>query len=176
MQVSLWSWVKLILKRTWVHRQLQAWSHPYIVKWLLLMQQNSWICLKGHRYITFSAISKNLFIFLYKTYVRPHLEYCLQLWCPYLAQDIDTLEKVPGTQRQATKLVRELAKLPYEYRLKELRIYSLYSRRQWGDLIETYKLLKDYYDLDWTRFFTMSPVQNTNLNTYGYIYSLQLNS
>ena len=77
---------------------------------------------------------------------------------PYLAQDIDTLEKV---QKRATKLVRELAKIPYEYRLKELRIYSLYCRRQRGDLIETYKLLKGYYNLDWTGFFTLSPVQNT---------------
>ena len=53
----------------------------------------------------FSAFSKDLFIFLYKTYVRPHLEYCVQLWCPYLARDIDTLEKV---QTRATKLVCEL--------------------------------------------------------------------
>ena len=30
---------------------------------------------------TFSAISKDLFIFLYMIYVRPHLEYCVQLWC-----------------------------------------------------------------------------------------------
>ena len=42
---------------------------------------------------TFSAISRELFIFLYKTYVRPLLEYCIQLWCPYLARDIDTLER-----------------------------------------------------------------------------------
>ena len=48
---------------------------------------------------TSSAISKDLFIFLYKIYVRPHLEYCVQLWCPYLAWDIDAL------QRRATKLV-----------------------------------------------------------------------
>ena len=40
---------------------------------------------------TFSAVSEDLFIFLYKTYVRPHLEYYVQLWCPYLARDIDTL-------------------------------------------------------------------------------------
>ena len=74
---------------------------------------------------TFSVMSKELFIFLYKTYVRPHLEYCVQLWNPYLARDIDTIEKV---QRRATKLVSTLAKLPYQSRLKELRIYSLFCR------------------------------------------------
>ena len=37
--------------------------------------------------------------------MRPHLEYCIQLWRPYLARDIDTLEKV---QRWATKIVNEL--------------------------------------------------------------------
>ena len=58
------------------------------------MQQNSLGLLKW----TFSAISKDLFIFLYKTYVRPHLEYCIQLWCPYLAWDIDTLEKYKDKQ------------------------------------------------------------------------------
>ena len=72
---------------------------------------------------TFSVMSKELFIFLYKTYVRPHLEYCVQLWNPYLARDIDTIEKV---QRRATKLVSPLAKLPYQSRLKELKIYSLF--------------------------------------------------
>ena len=58
--------------------------------------------------------------------------------------------------------MHELAKLPYESRLKKLKIYSLYYRQQQGDLIETYKLLKGYYDLDWTRFFTLSPVHNTS--------------
>ena len=71
----------------------------------------------------FTMISKGLFIFLYKTYVRPHLEYSVQLWCPYLARDIDTLQRV---QRRVTRLVPRLSKLPYESRLRELRIYSLY--------------------------------------------------
>ena len=34
----------------------------------------------------------------------------------------------------ATKLVDALANQPYESRLKELRIYSLYCQRQRGDL------------------------------------------
>ena len=43
---------------------------------------------------TFSFMLKELFVFLYKTYVRSHLEYCVQLWSPYFVRDIDNLERV----------------------------------------------------------------------------------
>ena len=43
--------------------------------------------------------------------MRPHLEYCVQIWCPYLAWDMDVLERV---QMPATKLVREFVELPYK--------------------------------------------------------------
>ena len=38
--------------------------------------------------------------------------------------------------------------LPYETRLERLGLYSLYCRRQRGDLIETYKILNGYYDIN----------------------------
>jgi len=38
---------------------------------------------------SFKLTSVDLMIFLYKMYVRPHLEYCIQVWSPYLAKDID---------------------------------------------------------------------------------------
>jgi len=47
------------------------------------------------------------------------------------------------------------------YRLRELNIYSLYCRRKHNDLIETYKLLKGYYNIDWSKLFTISPVHYT---------------
>ena len=79
-------------------------------------------------------------------------------WCSYLVEDIDTQERV---QRRATKLVPELSELTYESRLRKIDIYSLYYRRRRGDLIETYKLLKGYYNVDWSNFFTLSPMHQT---------------
>ena len=61
--------------------------------------------------------------------MRPHLEYCVQLWCPYLAKDIDLLEKV---QMRATKLVKGIGRLPYTTGLQKLGtifIASLTSTR-----------------------------------------------
>ena len=92
-------------------------------------------------------------MFLYKTYVRPHLKYCVQLWCPYLAKDIDILEKV---QVYATKLVKELERLPYTTRLQKLGLYLLYCRRVRGDLIEAYNILTGYYDIEWSQLFTLN--------------------
>ena len=36
---------------------------------------------------------KGLIANLYKAIVRPHLEYCIQAWSPYLREDINMLEK-----------------------------------------------------------------------------------
>ena len=91
---------------------------------------------RSFKYLTTESLTM-----LYKVYVRPHLEYCVQSWSPYFAKDIDMLERV---QHRATKLVESIASLPYETRLKELNLPSLYCRRERGDLIETFKILKKF--------------------------------
>ena len=81
---------------------------------------------------------------LYKTDVRPHLEYGQQALHPYLAKDTECLEKV---QRRATKLVQCLEHLPYEQRLKELGLYSLYDRRVRADMLTVYKIIHGDIDI-----------------------------
>jgi len=42
---------------------------------------------------TFKHLNKESFLLAYKSYIRPHLEYCVQLWNPHLIKDIDIIEK-----------------------------------------------------------------------------------
>ena len=70
--------------------------------------------------------------------VRPILEYGQAVWYPYLFKHSRALEAV---QRRATKLVRKLEHLPYEDRLRSLKLPSLLYRRIRGDLILVYKFL-----------------------------------
>jgi hypothetical protein len=86
----------------------------------------------------FTLINKNMFLLLYKSLIRPKIEYAVQLWSPFLHGDINLLENV---QRRATKLVGSIKSLSYEERLKRLGLTTLADRRERGDAILTHSIL-----------------------------------
>ena len=85
---------------------------------------------------TFRYMDKDTFTALYKSRVRPILEYANSVWSPRHKKDIDEIEKV---QRRATKMVPGLKDQDYETRLRILKLPSLKYRRARGDMIETSK-------------------------------------
>lgn len=98
----------------------------------------------------FDYKSSDIILPLYKSMVRPHLEYCVQFWNPYLRGDIDVLERV---QRRATKLIPSLRNKPYLERLRALNLPTLETRRLRGNLIETFKIIKGFENVNSAYFF-----------------------
>ena len=92
----------------------------------------------------FSCFDKDTFVRIYKTYVRPHLEYAVQSWSPWTQQDINSLEAV---QKRAIRQITGI-KGTYEEKLKQLNLTTLLERRKRGDAIETFKILKGFTNVD----------------------------
>jgi hypothetical protein len=111
---------------------------------------------------TFKIVNEAAFKILYNTYVRPHLEYCVQAWCPHYRKDIDCLEKV---QRRATKMVFGLEKFTYEERLERLKLFSLEQRRERGDLIEVYKNMQGKDKVQCSKLFQRAETDNLRGNS-----------
>jgi len=99
---------------------------------------------------------KDIVVKLYKSLVRPHLEYCTVAWSPYYSKDKDLLERI---QHRFTGMVPGLKNLPYEERLMELRLRSLEERRVRADLIEVYKMVNGNSVMSFDRFFNTIPME-----------------
>ena len=78
-------------------------------------------------------LRKDAFITLYKSLLRSHLEYAVQVWSPYTVAYIKRIEKV---QMLATKRITCINYLMYAERLSSyLNLPTLHSRRIRGDMI-----------------------------------------
>ncbi len=114
---------------------------------------------------SFKYVDKDMMLTLYKSLIRPHLEYGNVIWNPKLKRTIRSLEAV---QRRATRMVPELKNLSYEERLCHLSLPSLVYRRHRADMIQTYKILHHEYDVDSSGLFK-SPADG---RTRGHSYKL----
>ena len=99
-------------------------------------------------------MDKHDFLLIYKTYIRPHLEYCVQAWSPHLVKDVQCLERVQRSATKKTKkLVPALRKCNYEERLKRLGLTSMQKRRERGDMIEVFKIMTGREKIEIKQFF-----------------------
>ena len=98
---------------------------------------------------------------LYKTLVRPHLEYCVSAWSPHYLKDKVLLERV---QYRLTRMIRGLGKICYEDRLEYLGLGTLEKRRNRSDLLEVFRMFKGLSLTPFDNFFTL----NTSADTRGH--------
>ena len=100
--------------------------------------------LTGLMWRSFSYVDKKVFVTLYRSMIRPHLEYAASIWSPHTWKQAEEIEKI---QRRATKRVAVLPDLPYEERLKALKLPTLVYRRLRGNLVNVYKYMNNLYDV-----------------------------
>jgi hypothetical protein len=85
------------------------------------------------------------FKLLYTTFVRPHLEYAVPVWNALNKKDKNKIEKV---QKLATKMVPQIKDLKYDERLLNLGITNLEQRRERGDMIQMFKIHKNFNSVE----------------------------
>ena len=108
---------------------------------------NKAIQITGLLRCSFLHINCKSFSKLFKTLIRPVLEYGYIIWSPRFKKDIEAIERV---QKRATKLVYNVRNTSYIDRLRVLKIPSLTYRRFRGDMIQVYKLLHNLEDIPFT--------------------------
>jgi len=90
---------------------------------------------------TITYKNREVLLRLYKTVVKPHLEYCSSAWSPYYTKDKQLLERL---QHRFTRMVPGLKKLPYDTRLDMLGLWTLKERRNRAELLEVFKMYKGW--------------------------------
>ena len=89
---------------------------------------------------TFISRSPDFISGMYKLYVRPHLEYCIEVWNPQYQGDINKMEKV---QNRMSRMMRQGNRLLPAQRNLALGITTHQQRRLRGDAINIFKNIEN---------------------------------
>ena len=90
---------------------------------------------------TFTTREKAPMLKLFNSLLLPRIDYCSQLWSPYLNSDWNKLEAI---QRRFTSKISETTDLDYWSRLKVLRQYSLERRAERYKILYLWKILEGF--------------------------------
>ena len=115
----------------------------------------------------------SILINLYKTHVRPKLEYNSPIWNPCLIKEITCIENV---QRKFTKRLLQRNNISFENyqdRLKILNLETLEKRRIKFDLILMYKIHNNLLDVSFQNLFKDSII-STSYNLRGSQHRLHI--
>ena len=135
--------------------------------------------LKFHDHIRTTAgkaggVANNILIFtvcrdqkmmipIYKSHIRPILEYSSCLWNTGYITDLNLLEKI---QRHWTRQIQGLENLRYEERLQSLSLYSLHGRLLRADLIMVWKIFHSESTINPDDLFILNPPSSTRGHKY----------
>ena len=90
-------------------------------------------------------MNPEMFAQIFKSLVRPHVEYAAPVWNPHKMYQIEAIENV---QRRATKIIPGLSHLTYPEKLRKPKLPTLAYGRERGDMIQTFKLKTDFEGYD----------------------------
>ena len=114
-----------------------------------------------HKTICFK--NKDIMVPIFKSIIRPTLEYGNVVWHPSNKKYIDLIE---GIQKHFTRCIVGMGGLDYEERLRSLNLPSLEYRRLRGDMIEMYKIMHKLYDPKTTG--SLININNTNTRSHNF--------
>ena len=98
-------------------------------------------------WVTRSIISRepSVMLGLYKSLIKPHIEYCSQAWAPMARHgNWSLILELEGVQRSFTRMIDGVGLLTYRDRLDKLKLTTLLERRVHGDLIEMFKIQEGF--------------------------------
>ena len=111
----------------------------------------------GMMHRTMICKTKDILLKLYKSLVRPHVEYCTPVWSPCYHKDKFLIERV---QHRFTRMIPGFSKVPYCERLERLGLWSLEERRNRADIIEVFKMAKGWSAFPLESMFELSSARH----------------